>query len=175
MPPAWRTPDVLYVGPVANECDAALVEAFPGAYVIAAVQGCLRATTPGQVVTPLLRKAARHPPSNLGAVCLSIHDHPEAPALAARFAERGITVALTCGRQGASLRWGNQNVTVPAAPAHELEPTGAGDVYALVLGLALWRGQPPPQAARRAAFAAAPVVEGPDLGRLAAAADELAL
>jgi 1D-myo-inositol 3-kinase len=56
---------------------------------------------------------------------------------------------------------------VPAAPARERDPTGAGDVFGLVLATALGRGSSPQQAGQLAALAAARVVEGPGLGTLA--------
>ena len=55
---------------------------------------------------------------------------------------------------------------VMGAPAQEVDPTGAGDVFGLVFGLALASGLDAAAAGRRAALAAAWVVEGPALGRL---------
>ena len=55
---------------------------------------------------------------------------------------------------------------LPAAPAREVDPTGAGDVFGLVLTLELAHGTPPAAAGRAAAEAAARVVEGPGLGTL---------
>jgi sugar/nucleoside kinase (ribokinase family) len=55
---------------------------------------------------------------------------------------------------------------VPAAPAIEVDPTGAGDVFGLVFALALARGADLATAGQRAAAAAARVVEGPGLGTL---------
>jgi sugar/nucleoside kinase (ribokinase family) len=47
-----------------------------------------------------------------------------------------------------------------------VDPTGAGDVFGLVLALSLAGGAAPTEAATLAAGAAARVVEGPGLGRL---------
>jgi len=57
-------------------------------------------------------------------------------------------------------------VEIPAAPAREVDATGAGDVFGVVLTLELAQGRPLAVAGRTAAAAAARVVEGPGLGTL---------
>jgi sugar/nucleoside kinase (ribokinase family) len=98
----------------------------------------------------------------------SEHDHPDAERLAQHVAGRGIAVALTRGRAGATL-WtgeGREQVHIPAFPAVEVESTGAGDVFGVVLALSLGRGLDLVTAAREGARAAARAVEGPGLGNL---------
>ena len=79
---------------------------------------------------------------------------------------RGGTAAITRGARGATLIRGTESVDVPAAPAREVDPTGAGDVFGVVLTLELAYGKPLAAAGRAAAAAAARVVEGPGLGTL---------
>lgn len=166
VPPAWRSPAVVYAGGVFGECDRALLEAFASAHVIAAVQGWLRRRAADGTVEPALGAEASEPPPSLRSAVLSEEDHPAAEAIAARFAARGVHVALTRGARGATLFHRDDRIELPAAPAHEVDPTGAGDVFGLVFGLALAAGKPVADAGRRAALAAARVVEGPGLGRL---------
>jgi 1D-myo-inositol 3-kinase len=71
--------------------------------------------------------------------------------------ERGARLVTTLGAEGAELRRGEERVLVPAAPSGpEVDATGAGDVFATALILALDEGE---QAAAQiaAAFAAASV------------------
>jgi 1D-myo-inositol 3-kinase len=150
IPPGWRSPRVVYAGTVFGECDRALVDAFAGAHVIVALQGWLRRRAPSGAIEPALSPEALDPPASLRSVVLSEEDHPAAEDIAARFGARGIFVALTRGRRGATLLCREQRIEIPAAPAQEVDPTGAGDVFGLVFGVALAR-----------------VVEGPALGRLA--------
>jgi sugar/nucleoside kinase (ribokinase family) len=173
IPPAWRAPELLYVGPVAAECDEQLLAAFGETYGIGCIQGWLRDPVPGGRVRPRQLPAARHPPNMLKAVSFSASDHPESTALAEELAAKGITVAVTLGQKGVRLWWGQRQCWLPAARAREVDPTGAGDVFALVFGLALWSGLDPPEAARRGALAAARVVEGVGLGNLAAVCRDL--
>jgi hypothetical protein len=174
IPPAWREPELLYVGPVAAECDEHLLAGFGATtYGIGCIQGWLRDPTPGGIVRPRQLAAARQPPKVLKAISFSASDHPRSTALAEELAARGITVAVTLGQKGVRVWWGQSQCWVPAAPAREVDPTGAGDVFALVFGWSLWSGLDPPEAARRGALAAARVVEGVGLGNLAAARREL--
>ena len=71
-------------------------------------------------------------------------------------------VAVTRGRRGATLfRPRHPTTEVPAAPAAEVDPTGAGDVFAAALLIGLWNQEPVHQAAQLAAAAAAISVESP--------------
>src|SRR6185369_16167564 len=96
----------------------------------------------------------------------SEEDHPGVEGLAALLVARGATVAITRGARGAKLMTATESVEIPAAPAREVDPTGAGDVFGVVLTLELARGKPLGVAGRAAAAAAARVVEGPGLGTL---------
>jgi sugar/nucleoside kinase (ribokinase family) len=165
VPSAWRRAPVAYVAPVAGECSRALVEALDS-FVVLGLQGWLRRIGPGGEVEPAIAPEAVDPPRGARAAVLSEEDHPDAGRLSSALAARGLIVALTRGAAGATLFARGGVVEVPASPARELDPTGAGDVFGVVLGLALAGGAEPVRAAALAAGAAARVVEGPALGRL---------
>ncbi|MFQ5994853.1 MAG: PfkB family carbohydrate kinase [Acidiferrobacterales bacterium] len=160
-----RGTPLAYVCPVMSECEVSMLRLFPGSYVIAAIQGWLRsAADDGLVVPDVLFDVQAFAQTNL--VSFSELDHPESEALARQLAEQAEIVALTRGTIGATLFRGKDRVDLPAAPANEVDPTGAGDVFGLVLGLALRAGEPWIQAGEIATRIAAHVVEGPGLGRL---------
>lgn len=165
IPRGWRDAAVTYVGPVAGECDGELLAALGARFVAAGLQGWLRRAGDDGEIEPALAPEAVAPP-HLDAAILSELDHPDAAALAARFARAGARVALTRGARGATILDREARLDVPAAPAVEVEPTGAGDVFGVVFALELARGALPKDAAVAAASAAARVVEGPGLGRL---------
>ena len=100
------------------------------------------------------------------AVCFSEHDHPRSEELAVNLARHVPIVVVTRGSQGATLYDASGSYRVPASPARESDPTGAGDVFAGALTAGLWHGSSPMDAAREAAYAAARAVEGPGLGNL---------
>ena len=165
IPVRWRDAAITYVGLVAGECDRALLAALDARFVAAGLQGWLRRDGVGGEIGPALAPEVITPP-RLDAAVLSELDHPDAAALAARFAAAGARVAITRGARGATILDGDARLDVPAAPAVEVDPTGAGDVFGVVFALELGRGAPPKDAAVAAAAAAARVVEGPGLGRL---------
>ncbi|HET6147964.1 MAG TPA: PfkB family carbohydrate kinase [Polyangia bacterium] len=173
LPARWRrgaasaaaSPGIAYVGPVAGECDGALIATLGARFVAVGLQGWLRAPGAAGVIEPALACEAIEPP-RLDVAILSEADHPDAEAIAERFLTAGALVAITRGARGATLRASGAKWEIAAAPAVEVDPTGAGDVFGVVLALALAAGQPPPEAGAAAARAAARVVEGPGLGRL---------
>jgi len=162
VPAAWLRPPVSYVGVVAGECDSAFVGALHARFVGAGLQGWLRRADAGGRVAPAdLAEAPR-----LDVAVVSEADHPHVDDIAARFAAAGATVAITRGARGATLIMPSGQLAIAAAPAREIDPTGAGDVFGVVLTLQLAAGAPPADAARAAAEAGARVVEGPLLGSL---------
>jgi sugar/nucleoside kinase (ribokinase family) len=168
VPAAWLHPPVAYVGPVAGECDAALVNGLQARFVGAGLQGWLRRTdADGRVEPARLAEAPEigEPPA-LNVAIVSEEDHPAVEGVAQACVARGAAVAITRGARGATLWTRKERIDVPAAPAREVEPTGAGDVFGVVLTLELAAGKPLLAAGRAAAAAAARVVEGPGLGTL---------
>lgn len=173
VPAAWRRPRVAYVGPVAGECDAGFVRALAAGFVGAGLQGWLRRTGGDGAVESIHfdDPSALHLPDAIDVAVVSEEDHPAVEGLAQALVARGTAVAITRGARGATVRTAGASVTVPAVPAREVDPTGAGDVFGVVLALALARGAGLAAAGREAAAAAARVVEGPGLGTLAAVKD----
>jgi sugar/nucleoside kinase (ribokinase family) len=77
-------------------------------------------------------------------------------------------VAFTRGARGCEVTAEGRTTHVGVYPTRELDPTGAGDVFAAGLLLGLARGDDPVEAARLGAAAASIVVEargGDALGR----------
>jgi sugar/nucleoside kinase (ribokinase family) len=169
VPADWRRPRVAYVGAVAGECGAGFVRGLGASFVGAGLQGWLRRTdADGRVQPAALAEAPElldPPPLNVAIV--SEEDHPGAEGVAQAQVARGATAAITRGARGATVWTAKERVEVPAAPAREVDPTGAGDVFGVVLTLELARGTPLLAAGHAAAAAAARVVEGPGLGTLA--------
>jgi sugar/nucleoside kinase (ribokinase family) len=159
VPSAWRRAEVAYVAPVAGECDRALVESIEGEFVGVGLQGWLRRAGGDGRIEPALLPEAKLPPRVQVAIA-SEEDHPEIEAVAARFVAAGAVVAITRGARGATIREGGRRIEIPAVPAREVDPTGAGDVFGVVLTLRLAEGQCLAEAGHAAAAAAAAVVGG---------------
>jgi 1D-myo-inositol 3-kinase len=166
VPTAMREAPVAYVAPVCGEAGSELVQSLEARHIILGAQGWLRGAAADGTVIPALTLDAIAPPDGIFTLTLSELDHPDAEGLAKAFAERIPVVAVTRGSRGATLYAEGTTFEVPSSPAEEKDPTGAGDVFGLVLGLAMHHGVPLFDAGRLAAQASARVVEGPGMGRL---------
>jgi hypothetical protein len=168
IPAAWLRPPVAYVGPVIGECDTAFVHALGARFVGAGIQGWLRRAEPDGRIAPVrLADAAEvQDPPHLDVAVVSEEDHPGAEGVVGRFVRIGGAVAVTRGARGATVSTATESIDVPASPAREVDATGAGDVFGVVLTLALGCGCSLAVAGEVAADAAARVVEGPGLGTL---------
>jgi 1D-myo-inositol 3-kinase len=141
LPPAWAEARIVLLAPLAQEIDPSFAQAFPGALVAAAPQGWLRrwdtqgAVWPGQLdVAPQLLPHVR-------ALILSRDDlllpdvgpaqKEQADAVIATWASWVPFVAVTRGSDGADLYASDAPAeSFPGVTAHEVDPTGAGDVFA---------------------------------------------
>jgi hypothetical protein len=170
VPVAWRGCPLVHLAPVAQEVDAGLAGAFPGALLGATPQGWLRAWDGAGLV----HEAPWHEPErvlpHLRALVLSREDLPadgaRADAMILDWARRVAVVAVTLGADGAELMERGAVTRAPAFAAREVDPTGAGDVFAAALLVALAEGKEPPVAVRFANAAASFVVERPGLAGL---------
>ena len=92
----------------------------------------------------------------LDVISLSETEFPEGIDLTAPL------VAVTRGRRGAVLRRsGLPPMEIPTIPGAQVDPTGAGDVFAAALLVGLWNALSAERAAQLAAAAAAITVESP--------------
>ncbi len=161
LPAAWRAPDALHLCPVLGEVDVATFSAAAPARVVGiGVQGLLRAVGPGGEV--------RHRPWDLDAPALrhvtaavaGEDDVRAEPDLVSRLAALVPVVAFTHGAGGCEVIAGGRTRRIGVYAAREVDPTGAGDVFAAAFLLALARGDDPVDAARLGAAAASIAVEG---------------
>ncbi len=178
LPRAWRAPDALLLAPVVGELDVAGLVAAAGARVAGlGVQGLVRDVRPDGAVAPRRWDPDPAALAGVGAAVLGEDDVRGQGALVARLAALVPVVAFTHGARGCDLLVrGRAPARIGVYPAREVDPTGAGDVFAAALLLALARGDDPVDAARLGAAAASVVVEargGDALGRVGEAWDRV--
>ncbi len=147
VPAAWRSARVALLAPLAHEVEPELATAFPEALVAATPQGWLRRFGPDGLVRSGPLDVVDRLPSNLRALILSIEDL-NAPGVdsveagdagwldaaleqARRWTERVQLVVITLGPEGAVLLTaGAPDERMAGYPIAEVDPTGAGDVFA---------------------------------------------
>lgn len=148
IPPAWRACEVALLAPVAGELPPALAGELRARVTGAAPQGWLRQWgADGRVRPRTLTAGELDALTSLSALILSREDltGPGADAVALTRAERTLQrwarrlplLAITCGATGAELWRADGIARFPGYPAREVDPTGAGDVFAAAFLCAL--------------------------------------
>jgi sugar/nucleoside kinase (ribokinase family) len=141
LPPAWAEARIVLLAPLAQEVDPSFTQAFPGALVAAAPQGWLRRWDSQGAVSPGSLDVAPQLLPHVRALILSRDDLllPDANPAQKKLADAVITtwasqiplVAVTHGSDGADLyASGAPAESFPGIVAREIDPTGAGDVFA---------------------------------------------
>jgi sugar/nucleoside kinase (ribokinase family) len=130
VPPAWRQVPMVHLGPLVREIDESLVHHFPTSRVIATPQGWFRSWDETGYVTLGDWSGAERLLPHLTALVLSDEDVSGDPACIQRFAAMTRTLVVTQGAHGATVYHQGEVRHFPTRPAHEVDPTGAGDVFA---------------------------------------------
>lgn len=162
IPPQWRRSPIVHLGPVAQEVDPALVAAFPMSLVGVTPQGWLRRWDEKGEVAACIWAGAEAVLSRATAVVLSPEDISDEAALA-EYARRAHILVVTRGAAGSTVTWAGESRHFPAPSVAEVDPTGAGDVYAAAFFVRLYETRDPWEAARFATCLAALSVTRPGL------------
>jgi len=160
VPDEWRNPDVLLLGGLAGEIQGSAALSFEAQVVGANAQGWVRAFGPAGEVSP---REWERPEENLAgvhALFLSEHDIPGAMRRSRELLTYVPIVAVTAGWRGLSLVTRQGIEQIPGLPREEVDPTGAGDVFATSFLIRYQETGDPSGAAVFAACAASCVVEG---------------
>lgn len=157
VPEAWRAAPIVLLAPLAQELDPGIFALFPrrpGALIAATPQGWLRRRDADGRVWPAPWTAAEQMLPALDALILSHDDllpfadgkRAEADAILADWSQHVPLLVATDGRYGATLFQHGQPARFPAYSAREIDPTGAGDVFAAAFLIHLSRHADPPAA-----------------------------
>jgi sugar/nucleoside kinase (ribokinase family) len=156
----WSSPDALLLGPVAGELPTGTALAFQADVVGAIAQGWLREFRPDGTVVPAAWAEPARDLAGVHVLFLSQHDTPDAHLFARDMLGRVPIVVLTRGWKGALVLTRDATLDVPTLPRPEVDPTGAGDVFAAAFLLRYHEVGDLAEAAAFAACAASCVVEG---------------
>ena len=159
VPVEWRDASHVLIGPLAGEIDPAVARLFPGSVVVAALQGWLRQWDSAGAVTPKPWDGSDLLP-HVDAAVVSVEDTAD-PAAIDRWAELAPVLIVTLGDRGARLHVDGAWHRIPPFPAREIDPTGAGDVFAAAYAVSFRDTRDPIDSARFASAAASLSVRGP--------------
>ena len=159
LPAAWRHTRIAHLGPVAEEVDFGFLDAFPHALLGVTPQGWLRAWDSAGRVQPAPCAQEDAVLRRTDVIILSLEDLGNDRKWLARLARKASLLVETCGRDGAVVYHGGTATHVPAFWASEVDPTGAGDVFAAAFLIRYREMRDPLDAAHFANCVASFVVE----------------
>lgn len=157
VPADWRDAPIVLLGPLAQEISPEFVSLFPrrpGTLIAATPQGWLRRWDDDGRVWPTPWQMADQLLPLLDVLILSHDDllpfadgkRNEADAILTQWSTRVPLLVATDGRHGATLFRQGYTQRFPSYPAQEVDPTGAGDVFAAAFLVHLHKHNDPERA-----------------------------
>jgi len=158
VPEEWKAAPVVHLAPLAQEIDPGLLSTFPGSLMVITPQGWMRGWDKEGKVFPVTWEYAEQAFARADAVIFSTDDVP-VPALVAEYARLAKLMIVTENRRGCLVYEKGKAPWRSHAfrPAREIDPTGAGDVFAAAFAIR-YRQTGNPRAAADFANAAASFV-----------------
>jgi len=130
LPPGWNKTRIVHLAPVIGEVSLDSWKYFPGSSIFYSLQGWLRKWNQEGVITPaLFPELDQEFPRPEGAF-LSIEDLGFERSQLNQLIRTFPLLAFTLGQEGAELYQEGVMTPFPAVPALEIDPTGAGDIFA---------------------------------------------
>ena len=157
VPSEWRSIRLVLLGPLADEVDYALARHFPDSLVIASIQGWLRSWDSDGRVAPKHWDGTDVLPY-LDAAVVSISDIGDRQVINL-WADIAPVLIVTKGSDGARLHSRGDWHEIAPFSAQEVDPTGAGDVFAAAYLIRYQETRDPVDAARFACCVASFCVE----------------
>ena len=167
VPDDWRGAALTLLAPVLDEVDPMIATLFTEGAVGAAAQGWLRHAARDGLVVPRTWRSPERLLQSVQALFLSREDIRGQESEVVEWFQRTPIGVLTADRDGALLFVNGERYEVRPRPAREVDPTGAGDVFAATFLVQYQRDGDPWQAAVAAACAGSLAVEGAGWSSLA--------
>jgi sugar/nucleoside kinase (ribokinase family) len=160
VPEDWRDASLTLLAPVVDEVDPMIATLFTDGAVGAAAQGWVRQVKPDGLVVSRPWQSPERLLQSVQALFLSREDILGQEAEVMEWFQRMPVGVLTADHVGALLFVNGERYEVQPRPAREVDPTGAGDVFAATFLIQYQRDGDPWQAAAAAACAGSLAVEG---------------
>jgi len=154
VPVVWRKASIIHIGPIANEVDPVLPKDFSPTLFGVTPQGWMRqraedgriSRSEWENAEPVLQKA--------DAIVISREDVNGDDELIEHMAHQTRILAVTEADDGCVLHWNGDRRRFRAPEVHEIDATGAGDVFAAAFFIRLFKTHDPWEAARFATLIA---------------------
>jgi sugar/nucleoside kinase (ribokinase family) len=136
IPQIWRKAPIVHIGPIAGECKSLADGRFSSSMLGLTPQGWLRMWDDDGCVQIADWPEAPYTLSKANAVVFSIDDVGGDEEQIEAMANNCRVLAITEGAAGARLYWNGDLRRFRALPVKEVDPTGAGDIFAAAF---FWR------------------------------------
>ena len=154
VPEIWRRASIVHVGPIANEIDAVLPDDFAPVLFGITPQGWMRQWADDGRVSRSAWKDAELVLRKAGVVVMSREDVNGDDELIEHMAHQTRILVVTEADAGCVLYWNGDRRRFRAPAVHEVDATGAGDVFAAAFFIRLLKTRDPWEAARFATLIA---------------------
>ncbi len=150
IPSIWRSADVIHLAPIADELELDRLGELPSQSLFITAQGWLRRWDENGVVQYKSWRDIRDALALSRAVVCSLEDLDNDPHEAKAMAQIVPMLVVTRGKHGAWLFETGSRTEIKAKQVEEVDPTGAGDIFAAVFFAEVAAGSEPREAALRA-------------------------
>ena len=154
VPQPWRRAPIIHLGPIASEVEATLPEGFSPTLLGLTPQGWMRQWNAEGRVSPAEWSNAEIALARANAVVISREDVNGDEELIEHMSHQTRVLAVTEGPAGAVLYWNGDRRRFRAPEVTEVDPTGAGDIFAAAFFIRLLNTHDPWEATRFATLLA---------------------
>ena len=162
VPGAWRNAPIVHLGPLDQEIDEGVFHCFHDEVLIGVTpQGFLRRWDDQGLVSFVDWNPPESVLRRINVLVLSEQDVPDPDGLVRDWGQFIDIIVVTRAEQGATVYHEGEPCDYPARPAQQVDPTGAGDVFAAAFMIRLIEKRDPCQAAQFANAVASFSIEGP--------------
>jgi sugar/nucleoside kinase (ribokinase family) len=154
VPEAWRQAAIMHIGPIANEVASVLPRDFSPVLLGVTPQGWMRQRAENGRVLRSAWQNAEQVLQKADAVIMSREDVNGDDELIEQMAHQTRILVVTESSAGCVLHWNGDRRRFRAPAVHEVDATGAGDVFAAAFFIRLLKTHDPWEASRFATLIA---------------------
>jgi sugar/nucleoside kinase (ribokinase family) len=163
IPEPWRGASIVHLAPVAQEVEPSLIRNFPSALIGITPQGWLRSWDSEGLVHVTEWPEAAFVLERAGATVISLQDVGASEDRLFEMAASSRVLAVTEAAAGSRVYWQGDVRRFSVPVVEEVDPVGAGDIFAAAFFVRLYTTRDPWEAARFANQLAANSVTRPGL------------
>jgi len=154
VPESWRRASIIHLGTIANEMDSIIPGEFSSSLIGITPQGWMRQWDSEGRVSLREWEDSESILAQAGAVVISREDVRGDDELIEHMAHQTRMLVVTEGAEGCVLHWNGDRRRFRAPEVHEVDATGAGDIFAASFFVRLLNTRDPWEAARFATLIA---------------------